>query len=135
MAVVAAAIVEGGRLLLVSKRAAPEVFYLPGGKPEAGETAEETLVRELHEELGVVPADLALLGVVADTAALEGVPMRLTVFAATIDQEPRPAAELAHLRWFAADDDHSTTLAPAIRNHVIPLLVGAGRLAGGADSA
>jgi 8-oxo-dGTP pyrophosphatase MutT (NUDIX family) len=56
--VVAAAIVEAGQLLVVSKKAAPDVFYLPGGKPEAGESAEQTLIRELGEELGVVPTEL-----------------------------------------------------------------------------
>jgi 8-oxo-dGTP diphosphatase len=50
----ALAIVEAGRLLVVSKKAAPDVFYLPGGKPEAGESAEQTLIRELAEELGVI---------------------------------------------------------------------------------
>jgi len=30
MVVVAAAIVQAGRLLVVSKKAAPDVFYLPG---------------------------------------------------------------------------------------------------------
>lgn len=54
--VVAAAVVDRGRLLVVSKQAAPDVFYLPGGKPEAGEEPEETLARELAEELGVTPA-------------------------------------------------------------------------------
>jgi len=34
--VVAAAILEHRKLLLVSKRAAPHVFYLPGGKPADG---------------------------------------------------------------------------------------------------
>ena len=34
LVVAAAAVIEAGRLLVVSKRAAPEVFYLPGGKPE-----------------------------------------------------------------------------------------------------
>ncbi len=61
MDVVAAAVVEEGRLLVVSKRAAPDVFYLPGGKPEPGESAEETLARELDEELGVVPRRLSHL--------------------------------------------------------------------------
>jgi hypothetical protein len=42
--VVAAAIVENGRLLVVSKHAAPDVFYLPDGKPESGETLEQTQV-------------------------------------------------------------------------------------------
>src|SRR5262245_2248968 len=33
--VVAAAILADRKVLLVSKRAAPDVFYLPGGKPDA----------------------------------------------------------------------------------------------------
>jgi len=51
--VVAAAIVRSGRLLVVSKRSADHVFYLPGGAPEPGEPERETLARELREELGV----------------------------------------------------------------------------------
>ena len=35
--VIAGAVLDGGRLLLVSKHAAPDVYFLPGGKPEAGE--------------------------------------------------------------------------------------------------
>ncbi|MGW7516244.1 NUDIX hydrolase [Streptomyces sp. NPDC054796] len=130
--VVAAAVVENGRLLLVSKTAAPEVFYLPGGKPEPGETPEQTLLRELDEELGVVPRGLAPLGEVEDTAALEGVPMRMTVFTAALDGTPRPAAELAHLRWITgAEDEDAPLLAPAVRNHVLPLLVSGGHLVPG----
>ncbi|MEV6700976.1 NUDIX domain-containing protein [Streptomyces sp. NPDC051453] len=55
MKVVAAAVIEDGKLLVVSKQAAPDVFYIPGGKPEPGEQPGETLKRELQEELGVVP--------------------------------------------------------------------------------
>lgn len=48
--VVAAAVLDPRGLLLVSKRAAPHVFFLPGGKPEDGESALECLDRELREE-------------------------------------------------------------------------------------
>ncbi|MEU4575004.1 NUDIX domain-containing protein [Nonomuraea sp. NPDC023979] len=129
MNVVAAAVVERGRLLVVSKKAAPEVFYLPGGKPEAGESPKETLVRELDEELGVAPRDLDLLGLVEDVAALEGVPMRMTVFTAALTGRPRPAAELAALGWTDGRDGYAPRLAPAVRHHVLPVLVRAGALA------
>lgn len=129
LAVVAAAIVVRGRLLVVSKRVAPEVFQLPGGKPEPGEDPEETLLRELDEELGCRPAITRPLGVVEDVAALEGGPMRMTVYNAELlpGQVPAPAAELAELRWLplagrAAEAD-STLLAPAVRGQVIPLLI------------
>lgn len=118
------AVVDRGRLLVVSKNAAPDVFYLPGGKPEPGESAEETLARELREELGVRPLDLALLGEVEDVAALEGVPMRMTVFTGRLDGRPEPAAELAALGWTDGRDEFGPRLAPAVRNHVVPLLAG-----------
>jgi len=128
IAVVAAAIVTDGRLLVVSKKAAPDVFYLPGGKPEPGESPARTLARELQEELGVAPVRAELLGLVEDVAALEGVPMRMTVFTADIDGIPKPAAELAALGWTDGIDDYVPLLAPAVRNHVVPLLQRNGRL-------
>jgi len=76
--VAAAAVIERGRLLVVSKKAAPGIFYLPGGKPEPGEGARRALVRELREELGVAPVGLRLLGSVDELAAIERVPMRMT---------------------------------------------------------
>ena len=119
--VVAAAIVREGRLLVVSKEAAPDVFYLPGGKPDPGEGPLETLVRELDEELGVEPLEPRLLASVDSTAALEGLPMRLTVYEARVDGTPRPAAELADLRWISGREG-GIRLSPALRDHVLPLL-------------
>ena len=51
------ALVRDGRVLLghrrPDKQAYPDVWDLPGGVMEAGESELETLVRELREELGV----------------------------------------------------------------------------------
>jgi 8-oxo-dGTP diphosphatase len=55
--VVACALVDADNRILLAKR--PEgktlagLWEFPGGKVEAGETPEETLVRELKEELGI----------------------------------------------------------------------------------
>jgi 8-oxo-dGTP diphosphatase len=55
--VVVGALVREGRVLLahrsVTKRAYPDVWELPGGVMEAGESELGALTRELHEELGV----------------------------------------------------------------------------------
>jgi len=128
LVVVAAVIVQEGRLLVVSKKAAPEVFYLPGGKPDAGEEPMEALVRELDEELGVCPLKPRFLAVVEALAALEGVPMKMTVFEAGISKTPRPAAELADLRWITGGEA-DVRLAPAVRDQVLPLLRKNGLLA------
>ncbi|MEW2221003.1 NUDIX domain-containing protein [Streptomyces sp. NPDC006990] len=123
LVVAAAAVVERGRLLVVSKHAAPDLFYLPGGKPEPGESLRVALERELREELGVPPSSATPLTEVRATAALEGVPMRLVVFRADLAGRPAPAAEIAALRWTGAAVDPGLNLAPAVRNHVLPLVV------------
>src|SRR5438067_11946248 len=57
---------RGGRILL-GKRSATRAFYpdvwdVPGGHVEPGETVEQALARELHEEIGVTPAVWTPLG-------------------------------------------------------------------------
>jgi 8-oxo-dGTP pyrophosphatase MutT (NUDIX family) len=55
--VVVGALVREGRVLLVhrrpDKRARPDVWDMPGGLVETGESELGALTRELHEELGV----------------------------------------------------------------------------------
>ena len=56
--VAACALVDvDGRVLLAQRpsgKTLAGLWEFPGGKVEPGETPEETLVRELHEELGIV---------------------------------------------------------------------------------
>lgn len=126
LVVAGAVILRERRLLVVSKQAAPEVFYLPGGKPEAGESQEEAMRREVHEELGLVVGAATHFLDVEAPAAIERVPMRLTVFLAETDGEPRLQAELAALDWI--DGAGKPGLGPAIRDHVVPALLAAGLL-------
>lgn len=117
--VVAAAVLGPAGLLLVSKRAAPEVFYLPGGKSEPDESAEGTLRRELREELGVeIRAAQQILDFCAPAALETGVEMRMRVFRTDIVGEPTAAAEIACLAWWPQRRD--LELAPAVRDHVLP---------------
>jgi 8-oxo-dGTP diphosphatase len=126
MRVIAAAVLQPPGLLLVSKRAAPDIFYLPGGKPDPAEAPLDTLAREVEEELGVTVADAEPFAEVRAPAALEGVEMWMTVFLARLAGTPAPAAEIAALRWWPRY--HGLALAPAVRDCVIPRLQQAGRL-------
>jgi 8-oxo-dGTP diphosphatase len=121
--VVAAAILERRKLLLVSKRAAPDVFYLPGGKPDEGERLLTTLERELGEELGVELVASRPFALVRDVAALEGTPMEMHVYLATVAGPVAAQAEIAETAWVGGDGLSTGGLAPAVRNHVIPQLV------------
>ncbi|HEY7382366.1 MAG TPA: 8-oxo-dGTP diphosphatase MutT [Beijerinckiaceae bacterium] len=55
--VAAVALVDADQRILLAQRPAGKpmagLWEFPGGKVEAGERPEETLIRELHEELGI----------------------------------------------------------------------------------
>jgi 8-oxo-dGTP diphosphatase len=115
---------EAGRLLLVRKRNT-QAFMLPGGKAEPGEDAIAALIRELEEELSLsLPASaLQLLGQFRAVAANEADTwIDASVFQARLPHSVNAAAELEELRWLAPGEVPPATLAPLLREHVLPLL-------------
>ncbi|MFC5146166.1 (deoxy)nucleoside triphosphate pyrophosphohydrolase [Streptomyces aureoversilis] len=102
--VVGAALFDGGRLLAARRSAPPELagrWELPGGKLEPGESAEQALVRELREELGVEAEPLER---VAGEWPLRP-PYVLHVWTARLlAGEARPLQDHDELRWLAPDE-------------------------------
>lgn len=112
------------RLLLVRKRNT-RAFMLPGGKREPGESAHEALRRELLEELELsLPAEaLSPLGSFRAAAANEpDTWVEAQVFVARLEQPVAPAAELEELAWLAPGQPLPDTLAPLLREQVLPAL-------------
>jgi len=106
--------VVDGQLLAVRTRGRDR-FYLPGGKPEPGETLAEAVAREVFEELGVVLDRAEPAFVVEDEAHGFDRPrrVRMTCFTGASRGEPRAAAEIAELAWLGhADRDR---VAPAVQ--------------------
>ncbi len=111
-----------GRLLLgkrsTRRKAYPGVWDVPGGHVETGETAEQTLVRELREEIGVTSTawhELAVLRVPA-MGDERGHTLRMTLFLLTQwHGEPRNLLPDEHdmLAWFTLEEMSRLTLAHA----------------------
>ncbi|SDS13046.1 NUDIX hydrolase [Agrococcus carbonis] len=115
-----------GAVLTVRKRGT-EAWMLPGGKPEADETAAECAVREVLEELGVEIAIAAIepMGEFVTTAANEaGFALHASVFRTRAAIDPQPRAEIEAMRWIdpaVGIDDPAE--APLNRELIFPALV------------
>jgi uncharacterized protein (TIGR00730 family) len=112
---VAWVVVRDGRILAV-RSAGRDVFYLPGGKIEPGETAPAALARELFEELAlsVVPEELAERFTVEDEAhGMPGRRLRMTCFTGPVRGTPTPGREIVEAAWLGRAD--ASRCAPAVR--------------------
>ncbi len=127
--IVAAVIMQAGRVLACERSAPPEVagrWEFPGGKVEPGETDAQALARECAEELGVRVAVGDRVG--PDVPLAHGRAV-LRVFTVTLlnGDEPR-ALEHRSMRWLAADELDSVPWLPADKPIVaeLPVLLAEG---------
>lgn len=105
------------RRVLTVRAGDSDAFYLPGGKPEPGETDAEAAAREVLEEVGVTVDPAGLQPFVTIDAPAHNRPpgtrVRLVCFTGDADGIPVPAAEITELGWFTSAD--APRCAPAIR--------------------
>jgi 8-oxo-dGTP pyrophosphatase MutT (NUDIX family) len=124
--VAAIALVRDRRVLMVTARDR-EVYYMPGGKIDAGESAAEAAAREAREEvaLDLDPAALDELFEVVVQAHGEpdGRLVRMRVFRAETDAAPAASAEVGSLHWVTTAD---TASCPPAGAEVLRLLAASG---------
>ena len=96
---IGAAIIKNKKLLMVRESSEPH-FILPGGRPEADETAERALARELKEELGVKIVSAKYFKTYETQHFKDkNVLVRMDVYFATIDGKPNAQGEIAEFKW------------------------------------
>ena len=96
--------------ILSTRSFGKDVYYLPGGKREPGESDIDTLVREIREELDV--------SVIADTAThlgtfhaqahghSEGTMVRMTCYTAEYRGKLTSSGEIEDIGWLTYADRH-----------------------------
>jgi 8-oxo-dGTP pyrophosphatase MutT (NUDIX family) len=111
-----------GRILSTRSRG-KQAYYLPGGKREPGETDEQTLVREIREEVTVAIDEPTIrpAGVFeaqADGQAA-GVVVRMTCFTAEYTGTLAASSEIEEIAWLGyADRDRVSAVDKLIFDHL-----------------
>ena len=107
--VAAIALVRDRRVLMVTARDR-EVYYMPGGKIDDGETPAEAAAREALEEVGLELAPDELHELFEVVVQAHGEPdgrlVRMRVFRAESDAAPAASAEVGSLHWVTTADVH-----------------------------
>ncbi|BAL88850.1 putative NUDIX hydrolase [Actinoplanes missouriensis 431] len=99
--------------ILSTRSIGKDVYYLPGGKREPGESDIDTLIREINEELDVI--------IVADSATHagtfhaqahghpDGIMVRMTCYTAEYRGELRPNSEIEEIAWLTYANRHQVS--------------------------
>ena len=89
-----------------------DTFYIPGGKREAGESDQQALMREVHEELDIqlLPNTIQYIEQFEAQAhnKPEGVKVRMTCYDADYEGTIKASSEIEEIEWLKHEDRHKT---------------------------
>ena len=105
-----------GRVLLAQRpegKSMAGLWEFPGGKIETGETPEEALIRELHEELGIDTWSSCLAPLTFASHAYEDFHLLMPLFACRRWRGAPHAKEGQALKWVKAQDLKNFPMPPA----------------------
>jgi 8-oxo-dGTP diphosphatase len=124
--VAAVALIDADARVLIAQR--PEgkqlagLWEFPGGKVEAGERPEETLIRELHEELGIAVQEPCLAPLTFASHAYESFHLLMPLYACRRWDGFVQPREGQALKWVRPRDLASYPMPPA-DEPLIPFLI------------
>jgi ADP-ribose pyrophosphatase YjhB (NUDIX family) len=121
VAVTAFILDETGRLLMI-RRTDNDLYAIPGGAQEVGETISQTVVREVREETGITVDVTGLIGVYSDPEHLIAFSdgevrqeFSLCFRAPPIDGQLRASSESKEVLWVEPDSLDDLNIHPSIR--------------------
>jgi len=119
------AIILRDKKILVVKKKGLDTFISPGGMVEGEETPEQTLRRELKEELGVELINKTPFDIFTDKAAYEK-DTRLILYTYFVETkgEFKPMSEIESLAWIGKDyKKQDIKVASILEKFIIPKLI------------
>lgn len=111
---VGAIIIKDGKVLLVTGYEM-DLYWTPGGRIEDGEDHEQTLRRELQEELGVDVVRMTPFVTYKAARTTTGEMRTVYIYFADIEGEPRPQEEIKALVWYGME--HYTNKTIEVKPH------------------
>ena len=128
--VIACALVDVDKRVLIAQRppgkALAGLWEFPGGKAEPGERPEATLIRELHEELGITVAEPFLAPLTFASHAYEDFHLLMPLYICRRWEGQAVAREGQRLAWVRANKLRDYPMPPAdlpLIPHLIDLLM------------
>jgi 8-oxo-dGTP diphosphatase len=124
--VVAVALIDADRRVLIAER--PEgkqlagLWEFPGGKIEPGERPEETLIRELHEELGITVEEPCLAPLTFASHAYESFHLLMPLYVCQRWSGFVQPREGQRLKWVRPRDLRNYPMPPADEPLIPPLI-------------
>jgi 8-oxo-dGTP diphosphatase len=124
--VIAVALVDADNRVLIAQRpegkALAGLWEFPGGKMEPGERPEATLIRELHEELGIVVKEPCLAPLTFASHAYESFHLLMPLYICRRWEGFVQPCEGQALKWVRPHDLRNYPLPPA-DEPLIPFLI------------
>lgn len=114
---------DGKKELLFVRPYSRSYYILPGGKQEENEAIENTLTRELQEELQVGVKDIQDIGTV-EGATPDGRPLKICLFSGKLVGDPKPSAEIEEIAWMTKESvsQKRDNMTPMSLDHLLPFL-------------
>ena len=120
---------DEGALLIVKPYKLTDIWIFVGGKIEDGESREESLVREVREELGVGILGKPEFYMESPIELAAGDPKKRTIqifaYFVSLAETPAPSKEIEELHWLTRTEFEGSqyTLGSILRDHTIPRLI------------
>jgi len=128
--VVACALIDTDRRVLIAQRPQGKtlagLWEFPGGKVESGERPEATLIRELHEEIGITVREGCLAPLTFASHAYEDFHLLMPLYICRRWEGDVVAREGQNLAWVRANKLRNYAMPPAdlpLIPHLIDLLM------------